>query len=133
MRSLSDDGILTPMAQRTLIVDDNPMFQAAAKSLLHGAEFAIVDVVANSADALERVKHGDLDLVLLDIDLGEENGFVLAREISECLDGGAPKIVMISAHPGDDFADMIAASPAVGFLPKSELSRASLTALLQRS
>jgi CheY-like chemotaxis protein len=121
------------VAQRTLIVDDNVSFLAAAKTILDGAEFAIVDAVTNSADALAKVEELELDLILLDIDLGEESGFVLARQIGDRLDGGAPKMVLVSAHPEDDFADLIAESPAVGFLAKSELSRARLTGLLGRS
>ena len=121
------------MSRRTLIVDDNLAFLAAAKAVLDGAEFAIVDAVANSADALGKVDELELDLILLDVDLGEESGFVLAQQISDRLDDGAPKMVLISAHPEDDFADLIAESPAVGFLAKSELSRDRLATLLGRA
>jgi CheY-like chemotaxis protein len=121
------------VSRRTLIVDDNLAFLAAAKAVLDGAEFAIVDAVANSADALGKVDELELDLILLDVDLGEESGFVLAQQISDRLDDGAPKMVLISAHPEDDFADLIAESPAVGFLAKSELSRDRLATLLERA
>jgi CheY-like chemotaxis protein len=117
--------------QRTLIVDDNRSFRAAARTALDGPDFTIVDVVANSADALDKVDELELDLVLLDIDLGEESGFVLARQIRDRFDHRAPKMVLISTHPEDDFADLIAESPAVGFLAKSELSRDRLAALLR--
>jgi DNA-binding NarL/FixJ family response regulator len=119
------------LTRRTLIVDDNPSFLAAAKALLDGPDFAIVGLAATSAHALEKVDELDLDLVLLDIDLGEENGIVLARTISDRLAGAAPKLVLISAHPEEDFADLIAESPAIGFLAKSELSRDRLAGLLR--
>jgi hypothetical protein len=38
--------------------------------------------------------------------------------------------VLISAYPERDFTDMIADSPAVGFLPKAEISAARVHAML---
>jgi CheY-like chemotaxis protein len=133
MRSLPIGATLKGVSQRTLLVDDNLAFLEAAKSVLEGTQFAIVDAVANSADALEKVVELELDLIVLDVDLGEESGFALAQQISDRLDDGAPKMVLISAHPEVEFADLIAESPAVGFLAKSELSRDRLATLLERA
>ena len=70
------------------------------------------------------------DLCIVDIDLGEESGFDLARRLAAEPAGGQQRVLLISAYPESDFSDMIADSPAVGFLPKPELSAARIRALL---
>ena len=62
-----------------------------------------------------------VDVVLIDITLAGESGFELARQLS-APDKGAAALILISTHSRADFADLIAESPAAGFLPKSELS-----------
>ena len=71
------------------------------------------------------------DVSLVDIDLGDESGFDLARRLGR--PGGRPHgVILISAYPERDFADMIADSPALGFLPKPELSAAAHRAMIAR-
>ena len=62
--------------------------------------------------------------ILVDIFLGEESGFELARHLAEDGrgQGDAATVILISTHAEADLADLIAASPAAGFLPKAELS-----------
>ena len=119
------------MPVRALIVDDNQAFLAAARTILDGPEVGVVGVAANGADALRSVHELKPDLVLLDIDLGAESGFALAREIAQQLDGASPKMILISAHPEDEFAELIAESPALGFLTKSDLCPATVAGLLR--
>ena len=68
------------------------------------------------------------DVVLVDIMLGSENGFDLARRLAE--DDGGVRVVLVSTHAEADFADLIAETPAVGFVPKSELSAAAIRRLV---
>ena len=60
--------------------------------------------------------------MLVDIRLGGESGFEAASQLSG--NGQSAALIMISTHAGADYADLIADSPAVGFLPKAELSAA---------
>jgi DNA-binding NarL/FixJ family response regulator len=107
------------VALRCLIVDDNAGFRDAARSLLDRGEIEIVGVASNSAEARSRVAELRPEVVLVDIALGTESGFALARALVR--DGG-PQVILISTHSEADFADLIATSPAVGFIAKSELS-----------
>jgi DNA-binding NarL/FixJ family response regulator len=68
---------------------------------------------------------------LVDIALGEENGFDLARRLIES-NGSATAVIMISTAAESDYADLIADSPAAGFLPKAELSAAGIQRILGR-
>ena len=124
-------GMLWRVQARTVIVDDNASFLAAATSILDGSEFAIVGKAKTAAEAVLRVEELEPDVVLIDIDLGEDSGFELAQRLTEMLNGGGPKLVLISAHPEDDFADLIAESPALGFIAKWDLSAGSLAELLR--
>ena len=118
--------MLERMALRCLIVDDSSRFLRAARVLLEGEGIAVVGVAATAAEALTRAGELRPDVVLIDIHLGEDSGFTLVRQLDEraqsVADLPVPLLVLISTHAGEDFADLIAASPAVGFLAKADLS-----------
>jgi DNA-binding NarL/FixJ family response regulator len=71
---------------------------------------------------LQREQELRPDVVLVDIMLAGESGFELARRLDEDARGGAAAVILVSTHAEADFADLIAESPALGFLPKSALS-----------
>jgi DNA-binding NarL/FixJ family response regulator len=116
------------VALRCLIVDDNPDYLDAARDLLRQESLDVVGVASSAAEALRLVAELRPDVALVDIYLGADNGFDLARRLA---DGDArPAVIMISTYAENDLADAIADSPAVGFVPKSELSRAAIHAAL---
>ena len=117
---------------RCLIVDDNALFLTAARAILDGDDLTVVGEARNMAEAVSRASELSPDLVLLDIDLGEESGFAVARELTARAGEAAPKIVLVSAHPEDDFADLIAESPALGFVAKSDLGAATVLEIVRR-
>jgi DNA-binding NarL/FixJ family response regulator len=106
---------------RCLIVDDSANFRDAASSMLEHAGIEVVGVASNGADALAQFTELRPDVTLVDVDLGMESGFDLVVELSQAT-RPAPPLILISTHSEQDFADMIAASPAIGFLPKFALS-----------
>jgi CheY-like chemotaxis protein len=116
---------------RCLIVDDNPDFLAAARDLLGRQGMRVVGVASSSADALARLDELRPDVALVDVQLGEESGFDVARLFAE-RERSAPRVVLISTYAERDFADMIASSPAVGFVSKSQLSAPAICDLLGR-
>ena len=73
------------------------------------------------------------DVTLVDVDLGGESGFTLARELHRPNSHTPPKIILISAHSERDFARLIAASPALGFVPKADLSPEAIYELFARA
>jgi DNA-binding NarL/FixJ family response regulator len=115
------------MAPRLLIVDDSTGFLEAARALLDREGLALAGVAATRDDALRRVDELRPEVVLVDIDLGADSGFEVARLIAE----RAPvQVILMSADAEDDFADLIAESPAAGFIPKSDLSAQAIRDLL---
>jgi two-component system nitrate/nitrite response regulator NarL len=120
------------MGLRSLIVDDNADFLAAARRLLEREGISVVGVASTSAQALALADELRPDVALVDIDLGEESGFDLARRLAGAVHDSDSSVVLISAYPERDFADLIAASPAAGFLSKSDLSASNIREVLAR-
>ena len=122
--------MLSSVPLRCLIVDDSERFLEAARGSLDGGELEIVGTAATGADALEAVESLRPDVVLLDIGLGQESGFEVARSLAQQHPWLGSRIVLISTHAEEDFADMIESSPAVGFLQKSRLSARAVRGLV---
>jgi DNA-binding NarL/FixJ family response regulator len=121
------------MAVRCLIVDDQPSFCAAARELLEGQGLTVVGCATSSAEALRRIRELRPEVALVDIDLGPESGFDLARRIAEEVDGNSPRVIIVSTHDEREFLTLIESSPAVGFLAKAELSAERIYQLLDRA
>jgi CheY-like chemotaxis protein len=118
------------MRERCVIVDDNHDFLRAARELLELEGISVVDVVSTGAQARRTCRELHPDVVLIDIDLGEETGFGVARELAGQADAGQPHMILMSAYSRDDFEDMIADSPAIAFLSKVALSGAAIRGIL---
>ena len=113
---------------RSLIVDDNETFLASARRLLESQGVEIVGTATNSIEALELAVQLSPDLALVDVELGEEDGFELADELRSR--SPLTQVVLISTYSRDEMQDLISTSAAVGFLPKSGLSGDAIRALL---
>jgi DNA-binding NarL/FixJ family response regulator len=111
---------------RLLIVDDNQSFLEAARVLLEREGLTVAGVASTSAEALREAETLRPDIVLVDISLGEESGFDLARRLVDDELGDEAAVVLISTHAEEDVSDLIAASPVAGFLPKAELSASAI-------
>jgi DNA-binding NarL/FixJ family response regulator len=118
------------MALRALIVDDNGHFLAAARELLQREGVEVIGVASTGGEAVQQAEELEPDVILVDIDLGEESGFDVARALTQERDGHRRRVVLISTHAEKDFADLIATSPAVGFVSKSDLSAGMLHQVL---
>ena len=105
-----------------LIVDDNRLFVEAARDRLEREGLRVVGVAATSAEALRRAEDLRPEVVLVDVMLGGESGFELARRLAARHWDGGPAVILISTYSAADFARPIAESPATGFLPKQQVS-----------
>lgn len=119
------------MAVRCLLVDDNPGFLQIARKTLESGGFVVVAVATCTADAMRFARQARPEVALVDVELGAESGFDVARQLAAD-DAGQPiQIIMISTHAEEDLADLLAASPAIAFLPKWELSATAVHGLLR--
>ncbi len=90
----------------------------------------VAGVASDSAGALRQARALRPDVILVDIGLGEESGFDLARLLARDGQGGGAEVILISAQAETDYAELIAESPAAGFLAKSELSAKGIGQIL---
>jgi len=120
------------MPLRCLLVDDSDAFLQAASVLLKREGVTVAGVASNSADALRQARALRPDVILVDVGLGDENGFDLARLLARDGQNGHAPVIMVSARAETDYADLIAESPVAGFLAKSELSAREIARILGR-
>ena len=114
--------MLNSVRLRCLIVDDNDPFLEVAADTLSGDDLDVVGTARTSAEALRQVVELQPDVVLVDINLGDESGLELARMLVERFPGLSSGVVLISSRAEKDFGGLVKASPAAGFIAKTQLS-----------
>jgi DNA-binding NarL/FixJ family response regulator len=119
------------MPLRCLIVDDNASFREEMCALLTEQGLEVVGGAGSASEGLRLIAELRPEVALIDIDLGGESGLELARRLSEWPDQAVlPHLIVISTHDEAEYADLIAATPAVGFLAKTDLSAARIRRML---
>jgi DNA-binding NarL/FixJ family response regulator len=116
------------MTTTVLIVDDHASFRASARAVLESEGFAVVGEAATGAEALAAIPDACPEIVLLDVQLPDADGFDLAQRLTA--NGGKVNVVLVSSRDYSDFAQLIERSGARGFVPKAELSGPRLATLL---
>ena len=116
-------------AQGVLIVDDHPSFRRCARALLTSEGFEVVGEAADGTTALAAATALDPELILLDIQLPDIDGFEVARRMLE--ENPKRQIVLVSSRDRSAYGPLIEASGARGFVSKGDLSRATLERLLE--
>lgn len=116
------------MPTTVLIADDHPSFRASARAILEADGFEVVGEAEDGATAIAVARDRRPDVVLLDVQLPDLDGFAVCRKLHlECED---PAVVLVSSRDACDYGELIAESGARGFIAKDELSGAALTAAL---
>jgi DNA-binding NarL/FixJ family response regulator len=115
--------------QTVLIVDDHPSFRSTARILLESEGFDVVGEAVDGASAIEAIHRLKPEVVLLDVQLPDMDGFAVARAVMT--NGTKSAIVLTSSRDGADFGSLVSESGARGFVPKGELSGEAITELLR--
>jgi two-component system response regulator EvgA len=116
------------MGLRVLVVDDNDAFRAAARQLLERGGFVVVAEAAAGADGVSAAREHLPDLAIVDVQLPDFDGFALAEQL-RALDQ-APTVILTSSLDPTDFGALFDTSPALGFIPKAELSARRIETLI---
>ncbi|HYP47214.1 MAG TPA: response regulator transcription factor [Thermoleophilaceae bacterium] len=117
------------MATTVLIVDDHPSFRASARLLLEAEGFEVVGEAENGSSALTAAGELAPDLVLLDVQLPDIDGFDVAARLTS--NGDSPVVVLTSSRDVYDCGYDLERSGARAFIPKAELTGPALEALLR--
>ena len=115
---------------RCLIVDDSPQYVEAARSVLERHDITVVGVASTGVEALRSYDALRPDVTLVDIDLGMESGFAVVEQLRQSPSHISSAVILISTHDEQDMADLIADSPALGFVHKSALTAEAIHQLV---
>jgi DNA-binding NarL/FixJ family response regulator len=111
-----------------LIVDDQANFRSLARSLLEADGYLVVGEAADGITAIEQARSLKPDVVLLDVQLPDLDGFAVCEQLA--MDPEPPPIVLTSTRPGSSYRHRLRASSARGFIAKSELTGSALAELV---
>ena len=117
------------VSKRILIVDDHPIFRSCARAVLQAEGFDVVGEAENGVQALRAARELQPDVVLLDVQLPDFDGFEVAARLRA--HGSPPAIILVSSREASDYGSLIEESGATGFTSKGQLSGAAVTALLE--
>jgi DNA-binding NarL/FixJ family response regulator len=115
-----------------LIVDDSQAFREVARRLLERQGLQVVGTAATSEEAVAQVAALHPRVALVDINLARESGFEVTRQIASSTPALGTAVILTSTHAESEYAELIAASPAVGFVPKERLSAEAIQGVLSR-
>ena len=130
LRARRDSATLESVAERCLIIDDSEGFLASAARLLESQGATVVGLARSRAEALELTDTQAPDLVLVDVELGEDDGVALAHEL--VARSPSTRAILISAHELSDL-DFSSGDSEIAFLPKASLSLTAIERLLPPS
>ena len=116
-------------ARRVLVVDDHPSFRRCARALLAAEGFEVVAEVEDGASAIAAVAECAPDIVLLDVQLPDLDGFEVAKRLLTS-DPGL-RIVLISSRDRSQYGALVESSGALGFVSKGDLTGAAIERLLR--
>jgi DNA-binding NarL/FixJ family response regulator len=112
-----------------LLVDDSREFLESATRLLEAQGMRVVGWAMTGEEARSLTNVHRPDIVLVDVELGEEDGIEVARSLTS---GGAPSpVILISLRDWGDPVELVAASGAIAFLRKDRLGVDTITELLR--
>ena len=118
------------MRRTVLIVDDHPSFRATARLLLEADGWTVIGEAADGIGGLAAARDLRPDLVLLDVNLPDADGFAVAARLTGEGPGAAPAVVLVSSRDARDFGPLVRRSGARGFVAKAELSGDALRRLV---
>jgi DNA-binding NarL/FixJ family response regulator len=116
------------MRPRIVIVDDDPSFLATVRLLLEAEGFAVVGEALNGLDGMAAVLELDPDIVLVDVNLPDIDGFEVVERLAR---ESAPPVVLTSIRSADDFGNLVQRSRARGFITKADITGEALTGFLE--
>lgn len=117
------------MRPRILIVDDDPSFLVTVRLVLEAEGFVVAGEALNGLDGLAAAAELDPDIVLVDVNLPDIDGFEVVKRLAE--GEGAPPVVLTSIRSAKDYGSLVARSQARGFITKADITGEALAGFLE--
>ena len=116
------------MSPTVLIVDDHAAFRSSARLLLESEGFQVIGEADNGESAVEKTAELGPDLVLLDVQLPDIDGFEVASRVTHT--DSSPVVILVSSREAADFGPLVSSCGARGFVAKADLSGDRVRSLL---
>lgn len=116
-------------ARRVLMVDDHGSFRRCARTLLEAEGYDVVGEAADGASAVALAAELEPELVLLDIQLPDIDGFTVAEQMLR--NDPQLQIVLVSSRDRSSYGPLIEKCGARGFLSKGDVTGLALEGLLR--
>jgi DNA-binding NarL/FixJ family response regulator len=105
---------------RVLIVDDHHVFSQALRALLEQFEnIRVVGTAASGSEALDRVRHDGVDVVLMDVGLPGMDGLETTRRVLGIHPG--THVIVLSGQGESDAREAAIEAGAAAYLVKGAL------------
>jgi two-component system invasion response regulator UvrY len=102
---------------KILIADDHPVFRRGLKQIIaDNSDMTVTGEAVNGMEALNKVRAGDYDVILLDITMPGKDGIDILTQLKKERPG--LPILMLSMHPEEQYALRALALGASGYLTK---------------
>jgi DNA-binding NarL/FixJ family response regulator len=111
------------MSRTILLVDDHAGFRRSARALLDAEGFDVIGEAADGHEALRLANELAPQVILLDVQLPDLDGFEVAGRLVR--DDG-PTVILISSRAAREYGGQVEASSAHGFIAKSRLTGAAI-------
>lgn len=107
------------MAFSVLIIDDHPLFSRGLGQLIETQKiYKVVGMAKNRQEALELLDAENPDLAIVDLNLGQEDGLELIKDIVSVRP--ATKVLVLSMHDERFYAERALKAGARGYIMKAE-------------
>ena len=117
-------------SERILIIDDNQQERASLANALRQAGFAFIFVAYNGQEGVDFIKQGQMDVIIVETDLIDKNGFEVCRELRRVKDNLAN--IILQTKTQQDKGVLFEKAKACGaddFVPKTSDHKSILEAI----
>jgi len=117
---------------KILIADDHPIVRKGLKDIIEEIpDMAVGGEASNGQEALEKVRKGDFDIVVLDISMPGGNGLDILKQLKD--EKPELSVLVLSMYPEEQYAVRVLRAGASGYLTKESAPEELIAAIRKAS
>jgi len=117
---------------KILIADDHPVVRKGLKEIIEEIpDMAVRGEASNGQEALEKVRKGDFDIVVLDISMPGRSGLDILKQLKD--EKPELSVLVLSMYPEEQYAVRVLRAGASGYLTKESAPEELIAAIRKAS